>query len=197
LKIDATSSVELIGRNTVDSKFSSGLFTQQGSSGEAGTGNAGNLTINTPLLRVLNGASVSASTSGAGQGRDLNIDTGNGRIEVIGTSSSGSRSSINAQSNLRATGAAGNLTIKTGELIALDGGQVSASTFGTGQGGDLTIDANKIEVIGASGTPGNVIASSIVAETRENATGAAGNLTIKTGELIALDGGQVIIITDT
>jgi large exoprotein involved in heme utilization and adhesion len=175
LKIDATSSVELIGINTVDSQFSSGLFAQQSTSGEAGKGNARNLTINTPLLRVIDGATVSAGTRGAGRGGELNIDTGNGRIEVIGTSSGGSGSSISAQSESTATGAAGNLTIKTGELIARDGGQVSASTFGAGQGGQLKITSDQLLVRNAS------------IGVRSLGTGTAGNLTINVKNSINLD----------
>ncbi|MBW4505504.1 MAG: filamentous hemagglutinin N-terminal domain-containing protein [Scytonematopsis contorta HA4267-MV1] len=265
LRIDATSSVELIGENTVDSQFPSGLFAQQDSEGSAGKGNAGNLTINTPLLQVLGGATISAGTFGAGQGGELNIDTGNGRVEVIGTSSDGFGSNITAESNSTATGAAGNLTIKTGELIARDGGFISASTLGAGQGGNLRIDAtSSVELIGENtvdsqfpsglfaqqdsegsagkGNAGNLTintpllqvlggatisagtfgagqggelnidtgngrvevigtssggsGSSITTQSNPTATGAAGNLTIKMGELIARDGGQVDASTD-
>jgi large exoprotein involved in heme utilization and adhesion len=124
LKIDATSNVELLGINTGNSSFVSGLFVQQGTKGA--TGNAGSLTINTPVLRVLDGAEVNAGTSGAGRGGDLIVDAN--KIEVIGTSSNGSITKIATQAELVATGAAGNLAIKTDQLLVGNGGQVSAST---------------------------------------------------------------------
>ncbi|OKH41621.1 hypothetical protein NIES2101_34090, partial [Calothrix sp. HK-06] len=155
LTVNATSKIELIGVDTINTN-PSGLFVTQET--EGATGNAGSLTINTPLLQVLNGANVSASTFGVGTGGDLKIDAG--KIEVIGTSSGGSRSRIAAQAELNATGRAGNLTLHTDQLLVQDGGQVSASTFGVGTGGDLNIDAGIIEVIGASsGGSGSQIAA--------------------------------------
>jgi filamentous hemagglutinin family protein len=198
LTIDAISYVELSGIDTFSFQ-ESGLFALQNSEGETGIGNAGNLTINTPLLRVLGGATVNASTSGAGRGGELNIDTGNGRIEVIGTSSLGfPRSSIVAQANLAVTGVAGNLTIKTGELIVQDGAYISAGTFGAGQSGNLTINASeKIEIVGVNprfnGFPSGLFTQQDSED--ESGTGNAGNLTISTPLLSVLNGATVSVST--
>ncbi|BAZ10744.1 filamentous hemagglutinin outer membrane protein [Calothrix sp. NIES-4071] len=193
LKIDATSKVELNGRNTVDSSFPSGLFVTQET--EDATGNAGTLTINTPLLQVLNGATVSASTDGAGRGGDLKINTG--KIEVIGASSNESGSSITAEANQTATGAAGNLTIKTDDLIARDGGQIRASTLGSGQGGDLKIDAtSKVELNGRNTVDSSFPSGLFVKQETEDATGNAGTLTINTPLLQVLGGAIVSASTD-
>ncbi|MBW4509458.1 MAG: filamentous hemagglutinin N-terminal domain-containing protein [Scytonematopsis contorta HA4267-MV1] len=192
LRIDATSSVELIGRNTVNSRFPSGLFTQQSTSGESGKGNAGNLIINTPLLRVLDGATISAITFGAGRGGDLSIDTGNGRVEVIGTSRSGSESSINAEAESTATGAAGNLIIKTDQLIVQNGGQISAGTSGAGQGGNLTVTATRsVELTGKNTVDSNFPSGLFAQQETKGATGSAGNLTINTPLLQVLQGANV------
>jgi filamentous hemagglutinin family protein len=215
LTVNANSKIELIGRRVEDFRFPSGLFAVQETSGSAGIGNGGNITINTLLLRVLDGAFVSASTFGAGQAGDLNIDTGNGRIEVIGVASNGiagnSASLITAQSN-RGTGAAGNLTIKTGELIAQDGGQVSALTFGAGQGGNLTINAtSSVKLIRTNPIDGFFNSGLYVTQSLDGpaGTGNAGNLTVNTPLLQVLDlaaisagtrgpgrGGNIKITTD-
>jgi filamentous hemagglutinin family protein len=180
LTVTATRSVELSGQSA--DNFRSGLFTQQNTKNE--TGNAGNLTINTPLLQVLQGANVSASTRGAGRGGDVNINTGTGRIEVIGTSRSVFDSRISADSI--AKGAAGDLTINTGELIARDGGQISANTYGAGQGGNLTVTATRsIELNGDF--PTGLFAQQNIG----GATGNAGNLTINTPLLQMLQGAIV------
>ncbi|BAZ18090.1 filamentous hemagglutinin outer membrane protein [Calothrix sp. NIES-4071] len=188
LKINATSSIELTGINTVDNRFPSGLFVEQGTKGA--TGNAGSLTINTPVLRVLNGANISASTFGAGNSGDLKIDAD--KIEVIGTSSSGSASIINTEAGATATGAAGNLTIKTNQLLTQNGGQINAITLGAGRGGDLKIDATSlIEAIGINNVDNKYSSGLFVQQETKGATGNAGNLTINTPVLRVLDGANV------
>lgn len=188
LKIDATSKVEMFGRNTINGRPPSGLFVQQGNKGARG--NAGSLTINTPVLRVLDGAAISASTSGVGRGGDLNIDAR--RIEVIGISSKGFSSSINAQADSTATGAAGNLTLHTSELIVRNGGQVSASTFGAGTGGNLKIDADsRVELSGQNALNSNTFSGLFVGQNTLDATGNAGNLSIKTDQLLVQDRAQI------
>ncbi|OKH41622.1 hypothetical protein NIES2101_34095, partial [Calothrix sp. HK-06] len=198
LTVDATSKIELIGVNAINTN-PSGLFVTQET--EGATGNAGSLTINTPLLQVLNGATVSTNTFGVGTGGDLNIDAG--KIEVIGTSSGGSRSSITAQANSNAAGRAGNLTIKTGELIVRDRARIAVQSLGTGTAGNLTIDANSINL------DNNAI---LTANTRSNRVEAnqatininSGNLILRRGSSIITNaegseviGGNINIDTDT
>jgi large exoprotein involved in heme utilization and adhesion len=70
-----------------------------------------------------------------------------------------------------------------------DGAQVSTVTFGTGKGGDLSIDAQDVQVIGT--TANGQIPSILSASTQPNSTGDAGDLTIKTKTLLVRDGAQV------
>jgi filamentous hemagglutinin family protein len=191
LTVSATNKVELVGvsprNNDFDNFDVSGLFTDTGS-GQNGAG--GDIIINTPLLRILGGAEVSATTFGAGRGGDLNIDAGNGRVEVIDTSSKGSPSRILAQSNSNSTGASGNLTISTGELIVRDGGQVAASTFGAGQGGNMTINAtSSVKLSGTNPIDGFFNSGLYVQQGRNGpaGTGNAGTLTLNTPLLQVLD----------
>ncbi|MBW4599075.1 MAG: filamentous hemagglutinin N-terminal domain-containing protein [Calothrix sp. FI2-JRJ7] len=187
LSVTATNKVELVGVSPHNSNDTSGLFTQ---TGDGRTGDAGILTINTPLLRVLDGAYVSASTSGAGRGGDLNINTGAGRVEVIGTPSSGDPSSIKAQAESTATGAAGNLTINTGELIVQNGGRVDASTFGAGQGGNLNINSTRTVQLSGTSVDGKS-RSGLLTVAYRNASRKAGDITVQTGELLVENGAEV------
>jgi filamentous hemagglutinin family protein len=140
---------------------------------ENATGAAGDLTIETGSLRVQDGGRISASTYGAGQAGNLTVTAGS--VEV-------SNGNLFAQANENTTGAAGDLTINTGTLLVKDGAQVSASTSGSGKGGNLTVTARSVEVSNRG---------DLLAQTRENATGAAGNLTIETGSLRVQDGGRI------
>lgn len=63
------------------------------------------------------------------------------------------------------------------------------STFGSGDGGNLTVEAQDLQLVGRSKT--GRFPSAILASTRPNSTGNAKNLTIKTNTLIVRDGAIV------
>jgi large exoprotein involved in heme utilization and adhesion len=177
LQIIASESVEAIGESA-DGRIGSGLF-----AGSRGSGNAGNLSLDTGRLLVSNGAQVSTDTRAEGDGGNLQI-TASEVVELIGTSADGLfPSALFTQS--RGSGNAGDLSIDTGRLLVRDGAAVSTSTFGEGKGGNLLIQASEsVEAIGSS----NLV-------TRTFGSGNAGNLSIDTGRLLVRDGAQVS--TDT
>jgi len=187
LIVNASNSVLL--SITVPNGNSSALFTQA-----EGSGNAGNLTINTGKLIVQDGSQVSASTSGTGQGGTLVVNASNSvQLSGTGTAADGRLfpSGVFAQTfqNID-TGAAGNLTINTGKLIVQDGAQVTVSTLSQGQGGNLKVTASdSVELSGT--TSKNQLISGLFA--RALSTGAAGNLTIATRKLIVQDRAQVTV----
>ena len=180
LEITASDSVEVIGESA-NTQRSSGLFTQSD-----GSGDAGSLTINTGRLLVDDGARVTASSLGEGEGGSLQV-TASESVEVIGESANTQRSSsLSTQSD--GSGDAGNLTINTGRLLVDDGARVTASSLGEGKGGSLQVTASEsVEVIGESA---NTQRSSGLAVTTEG-SGDAGNLTIDTGYLLLRDGAVV------
>ncbi|TBR57764.1 hypothetical protein B4U84_17495 [Westiellopsis prolifica IICB1] len=176
--------IELIG-SSADGQFLSGLFAQ---ANRGSTGNAGDLTIKTQKLFVRDGARVSASTLGAGKGGNLNVSADT--IELIGSSADGQFSSgLFARSNSGSTGNAGDLTIKTQKLFVRDGAQVSASTFGAGNGGNLTVTAETVELIGSRAN--GQFPSGLFAQADSDSKVNAGNLTIKTQKLFVRNGAQV------
>lgn len=214
LRVNASESVQLIGRNT-DDIFSSGIFTQT-----TGMGNAGDLAIITPELLIRNGASVSASTLTEAQGNagDLTINTGrllvqDGAQLLTSTFGSGNGGSlrVNASESVQVIGRlvdaqissklstqtegigeAGDLTIITPQLLLQDGGQVSSGTTDLGNGGTLLINASEfVKLIGTS-TDGQ-ISSGLFSQTE--GIGEAGNLTITTAQLFVQDGAKVSAAT--
>jgi filamentous hemagglutinin family protein len=143
------------------------------------TGNGGTLTINTQRLLVQDGAQVSVGTFGNGDGGDLIITTID--MEVIGAV-------VGTSVQLGAVGNGGNMTIHTQRLVVKDGAQVLASTFGNGDGGNLIITANTIELIGAS--------SGLFTTVEPRAVGNAGTLTIDTQRLEVKDSAQISAATN-
>ncbi len=182
LSVNASESVELIGV-TADGQFSSGLFST-GAIG--GTGDAGNLIVNTGQLVVRDGARVSSETFGEGRGGDLTVNASRS-VELTGTTLDGFSSGL--FTGTRWIGNAGNLTINTGQLTVRDGAQAISGTTNQGSGGNLTVNASQsVELIGTSATA----ASGLLASAFYGA-GAGGDLTITTPKLIVRDGAVVSV----
>lgn len=149
---------------------SSGLFTPTESKG---TGQGGDITVNTNNFRVSNGAVVNAQTLNNSDGGNITINanrfdaTGGGQI--IATTGS--------------SGRAGNLTINAADKILISGIDPNfdqrVSLFGT-------------NIIGNNeGSPSGLFAS-----TGKDATGAGGNLNVQAGQLIVQDEAQVTVSAD-
>jgi filamentous hemagglutinin family protein len=204
LIVRASDSVELSG----ESDFPSGLFAQVN---PQGTGNGGNLTIETKRLSVSDGSKVQVSTFGEGNAGDLTIRASD--IDVFETPidnffSTGifaevslARRPNSSEILAKGKGNAGNLTIETDRLRIKDGGQVSVSTFGEGNAGTLTVKASdSIEVSGIEdanafgGSKGGFRSKSFLAsEVKEGATGRGGNVKIETGELKIANQGRISV----
>ncbi|NEU74476.1 filamentous hemagglutinin N-terminal domain-containing protein [Hassallia byssoidea VB512170] len=201
LTVNASEFVELIGdRISSDNQnFSrSGLF-----AATEGTGNGGDITINTPNLQVRDGARVSVSTRGRGEGAKLGGQGGNllvnaKVIELSGTGSNGRFASglfaLSGETRPTipenaATGDGGDIRIETGQLIIQNGAQVSAGTAGSGQGGNITVQADVIDITGASIL--NRGFSTLAATSR--GTGDSGNISIDTRQLRVSDGADVSV----
>ncbi|AOW99005.1 hypothetical protein BJP34_05700 [Moorena producens PAL-8-15-08-1] len=180
LTVNADSRVLLIG-TTADGRFGSGLFTATQRAGKAGE-----LNITTGQLMVSDGAQVSAGTFGLGDGGSLSVNASSS-VQVIGTSANGQFSSGLFTATQRA-GKAGELNITTGQLMVSDGAQVSAGTFGLGDGGNLTVDASSsVQLIGRSAD--GRFGSGLFTATQ--GTGNAGDLKISSEQLIVSDGARV------
>ncbi|MGB3512522.1 MAG: S-layer family protein, partial [Microcoleaceae cyanobacterium] len=149
--------------------------------GAIGSGNGGKIFIETDRLTMENGAEVSASTFGEGQG---------GSIEINATDVEISNSFVSADSNDSVaritTGNGGNLTLNTQRLMLKDGGLIVASTSSEGQGGNVVVNATDIEAVGIS--PDGRFPSGIATEVAFGSTGNGGNLIIDTQRLILRDG---------
>jgi len=192
LEVNASESVEVIGVSLVEGVPS--LL----SSATLGTGDTGNLTINTRRLIIRDGGFVEVGTAGSGAGGNLMVNASES-VEVIGKSpiniipSTLGTDTVNTLANPTGGGKAGNLTINTGRLLIQDGGFVTASSLGDGQGGSLFVNAaESVELIGTSaeGFPSGLYVQGF-------GTGNAGNLQVNTDQLIVRDRARVTAATGT
>ena len=163
--------------------FLSGLFAQ---SAPTSTGDAGDLTIVTQQLEMQDGARVNASHFGSGRGRNLIVNASES-VRLTDQLDDGRNSFLLTET---AGGDAGDLVVDTRQLSVLDRGVVSSSTYGPGQGGNLTINAS--DAVTVSGATSNIATTSGPRDFGlDNNTGDAGNLEITTRRLRIQDGAFV------
>lgn len=172
----------LLSGETTNGKGVSVLITE--SLGNDGA-DAGDLTIQTEKLVVTAGGAVVTSSFGSGQSGNLNI-TASKLVELRG-SSADNRKPSGLFTRSFGTKIAGDLKIATPNLIIADGARVSASTFKAKGGNLIVIAPGSVKITGTSGD--GSIKSGLFAQTV--GAGDAGDITIKTGDLIIQNGGEV------
>lgn len=175
--IQAAESLSIVGSGSQG--FPSGIFVAMLPNA---TGDSGNLTLTTPLFRLVDGASI--GLEGYGQGNLGRITVQAERAEILGSSSSRNAGSLlYSFVGERSTGRGGEIVLNVQSLKFGDGGRIRTETAGTGQGGNLTINAQTIEGFGNRQFPD--LNSSITMTTR--GTGNAGTVDITTQQLTLND----------
>ncbi len=198
LQVNTSESVELIGTGGNRPSAIESITVDVGAGGD--------LTINTRRLIVQDGAQIQASTLSEGKGGTLTVKASES-VELIGTGTTKTGleflSSLSASSGIEdlpftATGNGGDLTINTEQLTVRDGAEVSVSSIGSGNAGNLELTASsifldnkgKLTATTASGQGGNIslqgLDSLLLRRQSEISTSAGG-----TG-----DGGDITINSD-
>lgn len=186
--VNASQSVDVIGTTGAGNRPSAFFVDSEG------TGDAGNLTINTGRLTLRDGSLFSVATVGDGKGGNLTINASQ-TVELLATTPDGSLSSSLDAFTLGAKDA-GNVTINTGDFIVRDGASIFTATYGAGRGANITVNASKtVEVSGTGKVRDIVYATGLVTQTEPGATGNAGNIEINTLGLIVQDGGRISVST--
>ena len=198
LNIKASESIDLEGV-LAGTDNPSGLFAQVN---EGSSGNAGNLTVETVKLTVLNGAQISSTARNASQGGELNI---NATDSILVSGSAPNATLLSGRSGIfvsaepsytdasgelvPTTGDSGNLLINTGNLTVEEGGTVIADTFGTGKAGELTLNVNELVIRnGGLVRTGSLVEEGAVTQER----GAAGILRVNAAESVLVSGSGTV-----
>jgi len=151
----------------------------------------GNVTINTRELNIKNSGQIATGNFGLGRGGELIVNASE-RVELIGRSFP-TPYAIVLSTRTETSAAAGNLIINTRQLIVGDGAQVQAVTWGSGKGGNITVNASElVELIGSSqGNTGLFVSSQDRSAEGVIVTGDAGNIRVNTERLIVGDGARI------
>jgi filamentous hemagglutinin family protein len=159
-----------------------------------GNAPAGDITIDVERLRVAGGGVISAGSGiFADQGRLINLKGGIGgdmtiraaeSMEVMGRSPDDRFPSV-VEARTVSPSAAGDVRIITRRLVVGNGALITSDTSYSGQGGDVFVQANDIELFGRTDPEfhSGLFASSGVPGRNLVATGAAGDINLTTENL--------------
>ncbi|NEQ15589.1 MAG: filamentous hemagglutinin N-terminal domain-containing protein, partial [Moorea sp. SIO3E2] len=145
----------------------------------------GDITIDVRQLTLRDGANVLSNAFDEGKAGNVTVNASESVKLIDGLI----RPRFPFPSNLSAStfgaGDGGDILINTDFFLLQNGGQVTTSTSGGGDAGNLTVNASEVQVID------DLLPSLLVTQVTPNGTGKAGNLSITTGKLLIQDGAQV------
>lgn len=149
-----------------------------------GAGRAGDILLQVQNLDIRNRGQVSTTSFTDARGGDLTVTADS--IYAQGPVNEQSSFTGLAAQTRGGNGSAGQLRVEAGRIELLNGAEISAATFASGRGGDLTVLADEI-FLSANGGPQP---SGLLAQT-EGANGQAGNIDLQVGRLVLDPGGRV------
>lgn len=155
---------------------------------------AGDVLIRTDQLVIQGGGQIGSYTdAGRGRGGDVQVSARSIRLSGISSDLGDPLSLLYTRSFVQ--GDAGDMRIQTERLQVLPGGQVSTTTDGSGNAGNMQIQANHIDLIGLvlrNGRPllseNLPVSGGLFVGTDLDSTGNGGRLTIATDRLTIGDG---------
>jgi large exoprotein involved in heme utilization and adhesion len=155
------------------------------------SGDAGDVMVAADRIALVNQGNISTVTVASGAGGDIAIDTSvlmaDSASDLPGLGLSG----IVVATGPESTGAAGSITLRADRIDLSNGGQISGVVRGSGEGGQIAIQANDLVISGQVVRDGDVFPSSIQASTEVGSSGRAGSITVDAQRLNVLGGGGI------
>ncbi|MFN6527825.1 filamentous hemagglutinin N-terminal domain-containing protein [Nostoc sp. ChiSLP03a] len=184
-----TGNVTVRAKNAVSLADNAYIF----STVEAGSvGKGGNIDINAAALSLIDGANLititrrASATQPAGQGDAGNVNVKvSGKVDIAGEKNNFS-SGISTSVEAGTVGNGGNITIDSGSFSLRDGAQISASTLGQGNAGNVIVRAKNAISLADANILGTVGSGSV---------GKGGNIDINATSLSLKDGAQLATAT--
>jgi filamentous hemagglutinin family protein len=167
------------------------------------SGRGGSLDVNAGELSIRNGGRIGSNAFGSGDGGVVTV-----RADRLAIANEGSAAvtGITTDAGRAAAGKAGNVSISAGDIV-MQGGTISSSTAGSGDGGNIGIVATRDFRIGDGATvsaisetlapAGSVSISAHILDvlsgaiTTEANLAAGGNISIAAGTRVLVQGGRV------
>jgi filamentous hemagglutinin family protein len=165
--------------------YASGIFS---SAHRGATGRAGSLAVTARELELRDGGQIDSSTWGSGDAGQVTVNTD--RLLILRNDAAGNLSLISSSAAPNSSSRAGSVVVTARELELRDGGQIFTGTWGSGDAGQVTVNTDRLLVLGSDKT--GQYPSVISSATQPGATGRAGSVVVTARELELRDGGQIV-----
>jgi filamentous hemagglutinin family protein len=199
---------DLVKFKGLDSGGYGSSITAQANGEMPDAGKAGTIELSAGRLQLSDGALISTSTYGPGQGGQLNVKVTKNAF-FSGQDKEGYSSGLftSSEGQMKNAGKGGILTLVVGDLHLIDKAEINAGTYGPGDGGSVHVRANTIkltdggkitalsEALGNAGqvelilTDKLIIRNGFIETKAENADG--GDLSITTPSYVYLIDGEI------
>ena len=158
-----------------------------------GAGPAGTVTITADSILLKDGGQVLGSTFGAGVGGSVDIDTRIIRVTGVFVDAAGAffPSGVFGSAEVGSTGPGGTIQLTAQQLDLQDGGRVTGSTLGQGNGGQVVVNADQITIGRAVVLGDRTLDSGILATADAGSNGSAGTVTVQGGAITVRTGGSI------
>lgn len=152
IEVRASELLNLDNRNPTlhDPKLASGLVSEA-----MNLGAGSNIVVIAPQLTINHGGQILSGTFGEGRGGDLSV-AGTEIVRVRGLLPTDNFGTSRIATQTASSGDAGNVSVSAGNLSVLDGGSVASITSGRGTTGEVIVNANEIELLGAVSNIGSI-----------------------------------------
>ncbi|NEO86731.1 MAG: S-layer family protein [Spirulina sp. SIO3F2] len=186
IRIYATESIRLSGPDPTD--FGSfPLITTEVQNGANATG--ANIILEAPNMLFNDGAFLEAKLEGTGQGGNITLNA-TGNIVFQGADEDGFSSQISLEVDDTGVGQGGSLFLNAQQLFMREGAVIDVDTEGNGNGGDINITVDYLELSGVD--PGDDAGSITTQVDRRNPfTVQGGNINITAQDIVLKDGNSI------
>ena len=159
-------------------------------------GNAGDIFVDAVVIEIFDGGRIDSDTNGIGDAGSINVVAKNISIKRgDSTKPTGisSDSGVSDDGIFLATGNAGRINIIVDNLNIEDGGEIRSVTFGSGDAGDINIEARSIKIDGQNSNFPTIISSRGDREVRFDTqpSGDAGSIVIRSESVNVLNGATI------
>ena len=193
------------GTGVIGPGFSAGIFA------DARKGNGGDITVIVGDMEMTGGGEISTGTFGTGSGGNIAV-TATRSLVIDGTGSeeglisppkdkpnpvSGDTSVFHGTAILAlgyGMGNGGNITLNAPVLSVLGGGQIAAATFGSGNGGMVNLTAGSLRIDGNGALENVLFGTGVFADARGR-SGNGGEITVTAGDAELTGSGQIAAST--
>jgi filamentous hemagglutinin family protein len=182
ISIQATDTIRLSGQDSQN--LGSYIASNTRSKNKAGAG--GTMILQARRLELKDGGKLSASSFGAGDGGEIQLDISE-EIVMDGADKQTPSSIYMVASD---SGKGGTLKLQTDRLNLLNGTYLGADAKSTGTGGDISIVAREVTLQGVSGSGSGSFISSNTLGTVDGA-GKGGEINLQAEQLTLKEGGQI------